>query len=329
MTLGMIVRCDQGGLANQTHLLWRHLEPAVTVLIRQDKPRGVEHPEWYGDAIHTREQLDRRSLAALKACDRVLTVETVYGHVDAARWKLDVALIANPELFNPVEPHDRLGVHTGWLAESLPSHCQLVGYPAPVDTYSHRTDIGDAFYHPAAPAMADRNGTGALLSALARTTVPAELVIRSDEQPPWPGTHTRERIGAWTVRWVQERTADPADAYPAECGTLLLPRRYGGMCLPVWEAACLGWDAAMLTREADRNWPHVELLEAGPLAARPIAMRGGRIAVVRPHNDALARSLDELAGDAQRRTQRRSAAADFVHEQRWDRIRHEYDLWLS
>lgn len=331
MRLGMVVRADAGGLGQQSHHLWRCLQPDETVVIvKGEEARGAELPDRYGEALHCDQRLNMKANKLLSTCDLTLSIETGYidGIYDERTFK--VALIANPELWNPSEPHERLGVHTDWEVHRFEEKPTVVPYPSPTELFPHRGDSGPGWYHPEAPAMLDRNGTELLLNALRHTRVPSELWIRADRESPW---HRRRNaptviVGATTVHWLRGRTDDPADAYPQECSMLLLPRRYGGCCLPAVEAACLGWGAAMLDLPPQRSWPHVAPL---PVAehTKPARMRGGMFDVAQADSFAIARALDELNSSPEVLAQYRRKAERWVEETSWFNVEREWRAWLT
>jgi len=45
MTLGMVVRDDQGGLGNLTYRAWKELRPEVTLVVQWRPCRGIPDPE--------------------------------------------------------------------------------------------------------------------------------------------------------------------------------------------------------------------------------------------------------------------------------------------
>ena len=138
--VGLIARCDRGGLANQTWEIWRHIEPERTLLVSLGRAaRGAENPGRFDHGDIKTTQGDRipddtlRSMA--EGVDVLVTVETPY---NAAAFDLirgagcQSVLVANPELFVN-RGADVVVVPTPWsidtVSESSVSHASTV--PAP------------------------------------------------------------------------------------------------------------------------------------------------------------------------------------------------------
>jgi hypothetical protein len=192
----LVVRVDQGGLANQTQQLWDYLAPDVVLLV--DLPEGKRRgdsqlhrfagrPEVIGvvssDVIHPDLLLD-----VADQVDTLVTVECLYTGAPVAgtrTWqalneRCLTVLVANPELYADYTA-SRIVLPTTWHAARFDA--LVVPHPAPVeDAAPHRrarTGRARTFFHVEAPAMLDRNGTEIVAQALPHVEEPCTLIVRS------------------------------------------------------------------------------------------------------------------------------------------------------
>jgi hypothetical protein len=303
MTLGMIVRCDQGGLGNQTYALWKHLRPDVTLLIdlptHKGRGRGEPakyHAEWTTVWPWNDDVIPVRMIADLaRKVDTILTVETMYsgpqGFVEAHQAGARTILVANPELY-PGYPASVIVTPTPWCVRSMPAGTRILPHPVedPPNKMHRRRHSCTTFFHPVAPAMLDRNGTEIVMSALGHVKNACDLVIHAPgKKSPWEGDTCK--IGNVSVRWVCKPKRSYWDAYDVETDVMLLPRRYGGLCLPVQEAAACGLPTVMTDVEPQQWWPtwrvpcHVQTERN---------MRGGTFPVYDVRPEYLASMMDDL-----------------------------------
>lgn len=309
MKLGMVVRCDQGGLGNQTHLLWKLLKPDVTLLIDLPvtKGRGRGEPTRY-DAPWTNvwpwhdDVIPPLMLADLaKAVDVVLTVENLYSGnagFDVVRaGGARTMLVANPELYAGY-PADKIVVPTPWELRRMPAGTDVLPHPVddPPSSSVRTRRMCQTFLHVAAPAMLDRNGTDIVMGALEHVTAECQLVVHSPHRPPpWGDDQTDPSsmtIGKVHVRWDPRPKRKYWDVYDVEADVMLLPRRYGGLCLPVQEAAACGLPTLMTDLEPQRFWPCLSVEPRVRLTG--YAMRGGNFQVYDVDPKLLASTMDDL-----------------------------------
>ena len=135
------------------------------------------------------------------------------------------------------------------------------------------------------PAAGDRNGTMLLMYAMQRTRADFELVVKS--QAPLEPIIKDKRI-----TWDSSSPDDQWRLY-ARFDALIMPRRYGGLCLPMNEALTSGLPVIM-----PNTSPNDAILPADWLV--PGAFNGGftsrvPIPYFNVNIGLLARKLDELA----------------------------------
>lgn len=329
--LGMLARCDLGGLAAQTWEAFRHLHPAATVVMDLGPAgRGPGDParyvhladEWGGEVTMVEgAQIPEHAARWLaERCDTIFTAETTYGaYVPdvAAAHDAQVVVQANPELYREADyPGARIVLPTPWEADRVPAAERVLEVPLALDvlTYRHRTNV-EVLYHPAAPAMADRNGTYLLAGALPLMRRPARLLVRGDARRlTRRNDHRVTMLGPYLGLYH--------DAYPPEADVLVIPRRYAGNFMGAQEAAALGMPVVALDLEPQRAWPHVVTV---PTSSRQsIQMRGGAFDVHACTPDALATVLDELLADPDRVAELSAAGRVWAEARSWEAMHATY-----
>lgn len=309
MSWGLIVRCDQGGLGNQTLAMWRHMRPDRALLVRVEDPRGDEYPDDYqegrglGDALilpRTSALTEGMVSTWADGLDRVVAVESLYGRA-FDRLPVETLVVSNPELYGPGDSRiDRVVVPTPWELDRMPAGTPVLPHPVEDAIMSSWRRVGPkereecrTLLHPWAPAMLDRNGTEAVMKALRYVTEPVRLVVRA------PGRPSPRGVVCWTdglvsVEWDDSREREWWECYSYAADVLVLPRRFGGLCLPAQEAAALGMPALMTDLSPQREWP---AFRCGTLGGKKVMMKGGAFAVHRPDHVDLARVISRLAAD--------------------------------
>ena len=307
----MIARCDDRGLGVQTYEFYRHMMPDVTVVIDMTpvtKGRFTQHFDWYPDGIITPwagylQPLSKEALQALASCDVVFTAETFYdarlpGWLHQQNTK--TVLQPNPELFRGEEPTE-LWWPTEWLTDTLPVG-RVMPVPVPDDRIATRPAGEGLLLHVGGrKAMGDRNGAQFL----------PWLVHRSDRQ--WRITSQdgmkftpKMRGKATPMGHVDDRW----ELYEG-CSILVLPRRYGGLCLPVQEAMALGMAVVMTDCPPNRRWPIV------PVDAGPGTTIAAPLGPVRGHNCDLNDLLHKILETEENLEAHQQAGLDWAREHAW------------
>lgn len=326
MTLGIVGRCDTGGLAALTREVHRHLHPARTLLLDlEEQGRGdcIADDYIHGDVykIPWKGALPDRAIDWLCApgIDTVWTAEFWYDDrllPTAHHAGIRTVCYAMPELSPwaiagwqgpfPREIH----VPTWWRLDTLPNALLL---PMPVARdrlpYRKRTEVTRLF-HPVGVAMADRNGTQILLDAIPFIQNEVNLTIRSDRPIDAPST---QRV---VVDVVSAQSADYWDGYPLDIDLLVLPRRYGGLSLPVQECASLGIPAVMLGSDPYAQLPFVTSIPA--TGSHEERMKGGRVPVHSADPRVLATAIDYLIEHPAAVADASAEADRWADEHDWD-----------
>lgn len=328
--LTLIVRCDQGGLANQTKQLYDRLKPATTIVVHVDPPRGEEHVDWYPDAIHVEHsRLNAHLLSALvRPGNTLLTCETFYCDVTSLTG-VNKVVVANAELYDESEiAADRIIAPTVWELGRMPAGVTVLPHPQPKAPQSHfRIRSGEArrFLHMAAPAMLDRNGTQTLLQAAKLMKESVTFVMRAANTPSPVGVPTW-KIRNVTIEWDDTAVTDWWENYPVECDALVIPRRYGGQCLPAQEAAACGMPNVMPDLCPQDEWPGQRFPAGSSQEAR---MKGGNFNVYYPDPVDVAATLDAMASGEVDLEHESIEAARWSHEIHWSSIGPRWEDFLS
>jgi glycosyltransferase involved in cell wall biosynthesis len=257
MRLGIIARCDNTGLGNQTKELVDMLNPDKILLIDSSFfNNNKQHPEWYDkyNVIKTLRGMPRTKevLSFLENIDVVISCETFY-HIDLislARQKgIKTILQYNYELFgNMSNPEwllpDVLLAPSPWnieiVKERFGSKTKIVHLPPPTNTSlfdsvrkNNLSKTHNRILHVTGKKAAkDRNGTDTVIEMLKYSKADYELVITT--QNPLEFNVKDKRLNI-----VKSNVQDRSDLYNG-FDAMVLPRRYAGLCLPMNEALISG-----------------------------------------------------------------------------------------
>lgn len=234
--LGIIVRTDNSGLGYQTRALEQMLKPEKTLLISRgdDIPSFAQYEAFFG------------------GLDAVITCETPYTY-EAWNWAklMGVKTYCQPNweffdgLVQPNMPHpDQYWVPSYWhledFREMFPNAIYLPpptpDMPEARETNLKRTGKRRFAHIIGTNAIYDRNGWANLRDALPLTKSDFELVVYS--QTEITGIHDPRII--YNIFNVENQE----DLY-TDFDALIMPRRYGGLCLPMNEALTAGLPVIM------------------------------------------------------------------------------------
>lgn len=326
MNIGVIARCDNRGLGNQTWEVARHL-PDASVLVVHD-PRSVdrgfrEYPERFRGADHVTidftntpdgeldESLVRKWLVGL---DVVYTAETTYDW-RLCDWARDegarTVVHSNPE-FNThwKEPWlplpDAWWNPTPWRQANMPRKTVIMQMPVPTDRWE-KPDFNDnpreVLHIGGLEAVADRNGSQ-LIRPVAKL-----LSDYSFERTDQTGGHGP--VDYWHL-------------YDNPSPLMLLPRRFGGLCLPVLEAMGAGKAVMMPDTSPNRMWPIIPIptYRSGP-RPRTLKTGGGTVTLADTHPAAIAHAIEQCWPSI---ADHRRAAWEWAQKNSWET---QLPKWLT
>lgn len=261
MRVGLIARMDRTGLGQgQTLRLARLLNPNCIMLINSEPFNGnSQHPEWYsGQFTHNVDGFptDAQVREFLQHLDVVISCETFYNNSFtriAKEMGVKTILIANYEFFdwfrpgfNSIPLPDKVIMPSLWHMDEMARDFNAEYIPTPLfdDEFTEvrEKNLSRKILKPrylfinGRQAIHDRNGLLTLHLALKHTDADFEIVVRTQDGAP----AVDDRRISYEYKDI-ENQADLYDGFDA----LIMPRRYGGQCLPMTEALCAGLPVIM------------------------------------------------------------------------------------
>lgn len=323
MKLGVIARADDRGLGNQTWEVVRNMAPERVLVIRDPASEATGFPvhldRFPGATVLTWERpnylLPEREVREwLDGLDVIYSAETLYDW-RIADWARDqgcsTVVHLNPEFYahhleDRAEP-DVWWSATDWRKDHLPARVRVVPMPVPIDRWPD-VDLSAAprrVLHVAGWAGThNRNNTRRVVEA-ARYVGDVEIVMVAQDQPNRRNqkiSHRAASVNYWEMY--------------ADASAIVLPRRYGGLCLPANEACGAGLVPIMPDVEPNRWWP-IEPMQARP-ARQPMITVAGELATWDVDPPQVARAIRNLFdGDV---AARRREARLWAEEHSWDRL---------
>lgn len=257
MKLGIIARCDNTGLGNQTLELTKMLNPDRIMLIDSSSfhTGHQQHFEWYqGRSYSIVKGIPEKNqiVKFIQGLDVILSCETFYSKhfVQIAKYKkIKTVLQYNFEFLQYLQTQekflpDMLLAPTMWnidvIKEKFQNECKIDFLPPPTDhtVFEKNKKVNfenhNRLLHIGGKAAAhDRNGTKIVLEMMKYAKSNFELVVRS-QTPIDFDLHNDERIEVLiSNKKNREELYSGFDA-------MVLPRKYGGLCLPMNEALLSG-----------------------------------------------------------------------------------------
>lgn len=305
MRLGLIARADNRGLGQQTWAVYRNMQPAKTMVIDCPSAQPLRlHLDRFPDATVIKGLPNSYDFEQfLTGIDALYTAETGYSY---QLWNIAhdmgvrTVLHANYEFLDPHDHPTVWAAPSPWNIDRWPAG--TVQLPVPIETDRITVEqhgyTAKRFLHVVGrPAIHDRNGTLDLLQALRHVTARIEIVIKC-QQPGWVGG----LINDHSIRTPSNVTltvdsGDVENYWDNYLGfdALILPRRFGGLCLPANEAIGAGIPVIMPDIDPNNTWLCKAWLIPAKVAGEFVAKQP--ITYYRTDIEALAAKIDELATD--------------------------------
>lgn len=242
----MLVRADRTGLGNQTYNYWKFLKPHKTLIIDIGELNGNKSDyEKYPCAefckgIPSNDFID----LWLRDIDLVFTVETPYNYylfekakqrgiksVMQYNWEF-LDYLQTPNLPKP----DLLIAPSLWHIDDMDNTDLNFKYlPVPIDRqklpYKKRGQAKTFLHIAGKKTFMDRNGTDLFLAAIPFVKSDVKFIVRTQQElcnisDKRVSIDTLEKENYWEL-------------YQGE-DVLVMPRKYGGLCLPLNEAMSTG-----------------------------------------------------------------------------------------
>ena len=303
-------RSDRRGLAIQGAEFARHMRPCKVLGIDQ-RSVGTSRlkPDWddYLDAgaeltIIKYPKITRQmALEWLSGLDVVWGCETFY-HDDFPAWADEAGVKTiqhvNPEFYRfdnePKMPRPTLELSpSAWRMGRMSGVSGVLPCPIPLDRLPFvQRPLNNplVFLHVVGMRAAeDRNGSGCIQAALRYVQEPCVVLVRSQG-----GQGIKQGIqGNVTVKVMKGDIANYWELY--EVGDVqLLPRKYGGQCLPFQEAAACGIPTVMTDIPPQNAWlPPSCLIPAKK--EKTFKTQAGLIDIYEPDPVSLAAKMDEMS----------------------------------
>lgn len=307
MRIGLLARCDNRGIAFQTHEFFRHMKPHRTLVLCLNDPLWPEDTSRFNyhnvDFVSVgpdRIVDERKALKLLRDIDVLFAVETLMDW-RIADWARDMGVRTvvqgNPEFYAPdrydYSPPDVWAWPTEWMRDQLPEGI-LLPVPTPDDCMvaSGDPDVGPLrVLHVAGHAAAgDRNGTINFMESLQflGQHVEATVVGQDHWLPRAPrvpkNVELHQLPDGVENRWLM---------YAGQ-HVVVLPRKYGGLCLPAQEACRVGCAVLMPDCVPNSMWPGPRIqARKGRLHRAP----SGRIQTYDTDPHRIARHIDAYANN--------------------------------
>jgi hypothetical protein len=310
MRIGLIARADNTGLGVQSKGFFDHIQCKALVidssqlLLGQSRdilrPRMDRFPGQYcyqlkpGTGMHG--GIPRPVINDfLKDIDVLFCMETPYDYnifTACAERGIRIILQLNYEFLDypsDLPSPDLFAAPSPWYFENIPNQKKLL--PVPVDTRHFTPRLKPkTFVHIAGrPAVNDRNGTAIFLQSL--MYVKNEITVEIFGQRPisYP-VMSRPNVKINCLFGDKEEYYDNYNG-----GVLVLPRRYGGLCLPFNEA--IGAEMPVITTDVSPNntWLPQEWLV--PAETTGVLRAKKAVQVVEADPQVLAAKIDEFCDD--------------------------------
>lgn len=335
--VGLIARADSRGLGVQTHAFYRAMQPAKTIVI--DCPSAqplTPHFARFPDATIVHGWPTARDFSQLlDGLDAVYTAECDYTRDGllyglAERMGVKTVLHLNWEFFdharNPNLPRPTLfAAPSMWHYDEIPDPKMLLPVPIEMDRFTNLCPPAASatrFLHIVGrPAVHDRNGTRDLLAALPYVRSPITVTIRCQDPAYVPSLLNPRMIPANVELVIQ--SADLPNYWDCYVGAdvLVMPRRFGGLCLPVNEALGAGMPVIMPNIEPNGWLPPDWLV---PATKSGSFMAKVRIDLHTTDPRALAAKIDQFASDRTFYAEAQTQARDLAKRNSWEALLPEY-----
>lgn len=279
--LGTIVYSTHTGLGYQTRDFYNHMKPDKTLLVDLSQFNGMEqHYDWYPEANVYRGIPDTEACKwLLRDMDAVFVAETplnyeLYRSAGKVRTyqQLNFEFFDYQQRLNLPKPY-KLVPGTPWNVDRLEAMdvapVEVLRVPVDREKLEFR-EINECktFIHIIGrPAIHDRNGTLAFLEAASRLP---QFNYKVFVQPPTdkraveyyePVEKKLNEVRKKSKMEVITNAETPAEMYSSG-DVLVLPRRYGGLCLPMQEALSCGLPVIMTALSPNEFLPDEWLCDA-------------------------------------------------------------------
>jgi len=336
MKIGLVGRSEQRGLGIQTFEFARHM-PVEKVLHVSVKSKWVANPKIYDDYcsnvvdVPFANELPASTVEEfLDGLDVVFSAETFYDWtlIDVAnRMGVKTVCQGNPEFYRhnkelkDVSHPTSWWWPTSWMVEQMPSG-PVVPVPVPDDAPlvagSADDDVFTVVHVAGHRASADRNGTELFMQSLRYVTSQVRVRVFGQDGA-LPSVRTSKGVELERVpsgadsRWDMFRGAH----------LVMLPRRYGGNCLPAYEAMASGCALAMTQCAPNVTWPIIPITS---VPGQSVTTPFGPIRTFNAKPQEIAKIIDRLSVDRDMLGRQQRVSSDWAEMNKW---RHHRTTYMS
>lgn len=313
--VGMLVRNTVTGLGSQTREIYEQLQPDHTVVVDAGQWAQTPPRDWFPDEPVIEWTRDRRlpgALDLLDRCDVVYSAESFYDPTlsrELDQRGIATVLHVNPELHDPNHSSHWSSTYwtpTRWLPTFTPPGTVVVPMPCPTHRYDEPyVEAPPRIVHPAARAMADRHGTQ-LVERISRTFADHGWLIDI------VGPGYREVHEYW------ER--DPGATL------MVLPRRYGGLSLPVLEAFAAGVPVIMPAIPPNEEWP---IIPVNAKRGMDLQMKAGIMPVFDTAQSRLLQTITTWMSNPERLANQRKVVYEWARFHSWQKMKPLWEQHLT
>lgn len=336
MRLGVIARPDARGLGIQTKAVADNLDATKVMVVNCDSALPLKiRRDWYPNAQWVNGLPTQHDIRVfLDGLDSVYTAETGYGHLlwqEAHRMGVRTVLAANYEFLNPADRPTVWAAPSRWNIDRWPAGTAHL--PVPIETHrimvEPKPDTATRFLHvvgrPAKHAMwGERNGTVDLLTAL--PLIASEITVTITCQVPG---YVEQLLNEHHVKVpdhitlnVESTNVDNYWELYRGHEAMILPRRFGGLCLPANEAIGAGMPVVMPDIDPNNRWLPKQWLT--PAVRQGEARAKQPFVHYRTEPEDLADKIDQLANDTRFYRQSVAAALDLRNFYSWKTLKPRY-----
>lgn len=266
MNIGLIARADNTGLGVQSKEFFDHI-PCKALVIdmteHSNSPIITPHPERFpGQRVYRMPKPfkltggipNRYIYEFLEGLDVVFAIETAYDYNifhEAKKRGIKTILQLNYEFLDypnsVIQPPDLFASPSMWYYDNIPTPKKFL--PVPVNTTKFNVERKEkTFVHIAGrPAFNDRNGTNIFAEALKYVQSNINVTVKSQQAL---AIRNRNRHVNLTVDCTNKENY--WENYNG--GVLVLPRKYGGLCLPFNEALAAGMPVITSNCSPNNTW---------------------------------------------------------------------------
>lgn len=336
MRIGLIARGDNRGLGQQTWAYFRHLDPVKTMLVDcpSAQPLPLHLDRFPGAAVVHGLPAAKDYRWLCTDVDVVLTAETGYGDLwtEAEKAGTKTVLALNYEFLNVRDRPTLWAAPSLWHYENIPNRKCFLPVPIETDRFPIRRwpvyATAKHFLHvvgrPTWNGRQDlnRNGTRDVIKALRHVTSEIAVTFRCQVEGYVEGLLAQHHVpDNVTVTVDAGDHPNYWDAYrDQDC--LLIPRRFGGLCLPVNEALGAGIPALMTDIPPNNQWLPKTWLSPARYTDSFVAKQ--RVECYTVDHEAYAASIDRLASSARAFADARIEAQRLAGELSWGSLRDTY-----